>query len=153
MVHTREICAEIRKQVVEDSVFEEGFNVWSGKQKEIIRYILYKIHLYLSNGATKVNTDNDVVHIEHIMPSNNSVWEVDESVHSDYLWRLGNLALMLGKANIGASNKPFNEKKEMYKESQILPNPDVYQYDTWGTDEIDDRQKMLCKHAMIIWKM
>lgn len=153
LAQTEEICAEIRKQVVEDSVFEEAFNVWSGKQKEIIRYILYKIHLYLSNGATKVNADNDVVHIEHIMPSNNSVWEVDESVHSDYLWRLGNLALMLGKANIGASNKPFIEKKEMYKESQILPNPDVYQYETWGTDEIDDRQKKLCKHAMVIWKM
>lgn len=148
-----EICAEIRKQGVEDSVFEEAFNVWTGKQKEIIRYILYMIHLHLSNSATKVNTDTDVVHIEHIMPSNNSVWKIDESVHSDYLWRLGNLALMLGKANIKASNKPFNEKKEMYKESQILPNPDVYNYETWGVDEINDRQKNLCKYALMIWKI
>ena len=148
-----EICAEIGKQVVEDSVFEEAFNIWTGKQKEIIRYILYMIHLHLSNNATKVNTDNDVVHVEHIMPSDNSKWKVDESVHSDYLWRLGNLALMLGKANIKASNKPFSEKKEIYKESQILPNPDVYSYKVWGADEIIDRQKKLCKHAMMIWKI
>ena len=148
-----EICAEIRQQEVEDKVFEETFYVWTGKQKEIIRYILYRIHLYLSKNATKVNTDNDVVHIEHIMPSNNSVWKIDEGIHSDYLWRLGNLALMLGKANIKASNKPFNEKKEMYKDSQILPNPDVYNYDTWGVDEINDRQKKLCQYAMMIWKM
>ena len=148
-----EICAEIGKQVVEDSVFEEAFNIWTGKQKEIIRYILYKIHLHLSNNATKVNTDNDVVHVEHIMPSDNSKWKVDESIHSDYLWRLGNLALMLGKANIKASNKPFGEKKEMYKESQILPNPDVYSYEVWGADEINDRQKKLCKYAMMIWKI
>lgn len=148
-----EICTEIRKHEVEDNVFEEAFYVWSGKQKEIIRYILYMIHLYLSKNATKVNTNNDVVHIEHIMPSNNSVWKVDESVHSDYLWRLGNLALMLGKANIKASNKPFSEKKEMYKESPILPNPDVYNYETWGVDEINDRQKKLCQYAMMIWKM
>lgn len=148
-----EICTEIRKQKVEDNVFEEAFYIWSGKQKEIIRYILYMIHLYLTHNATKVNTDNDVVHIEHIMPSNNSVWKVDESIHSEYLWRLGNLALMLGKANIKASNKLFSEKKEMYKESQILPNPDVYDYETWGSEEIDDRQKKLCQYAMMIWKI
>lgn len=148
-----EIRAEIRKQVVEDTVFEEAFNVWTGKQKEIIRYILYMIHLHLSNNETKVNTDNDVVHIEHIMPSDNSKWKVDESLHSDYLWRLGNLALMLGKANIQASNNLFDEKKQMYKESQILPNGDVYNYQTWGVDEINDRQKKLCKYAMIIWKI
>ena len=111
------------------------------------------IHLHLSNGATKVNTDTDVVHIEHIMPSNNSIWQVDETVHSDYLWRLGNLALMLGKANVKASNKLFNEKKGMYKDSKILPNPEVYDCTEWGVDEINDRQKKLCKYAMEIWKI
>lgn len=150
---TEEICEKIRRQIVEDSVFEEAFNIWSGSKKEIIRYILYMIHNYLSSGATNVNTDNDVVHIEHIMPANNSSWKVDESIHSDYLWRLGNLALMLGKANIKASNKPFNEKKGMYKESTILPNPNVYHYENWGVDEIDDRQKELCRHALNIWKI
>lgn len=148
-----EICAEIRKQEVEDNVFEEAFNVWAGKQKEIIRYILYKIHLYLSNNTTRVNTDTDVVHIEHIMPSNNLVWKVDESIHSNYLWRLGNLALMSGKANIKASNKTFSEKKEIYRESQILPNSDVCNYGKWEVDEINDRQRKLCQYALIIWKI
>lgn len=128
-------------------------NVWTGKQKDIIRYILYMIHLYLSENATKVNTDNTVVHIEHIMPSNNSVWKVDESIHADYLWRIGNMMLMLGKANIKASNKLFDEKKDIYKRSLILPNQDVYDYSTWGPDEINDRQKKLCKYAMKIWRI
>lgn len=148
-----EICLEIKKQGVDDKVFEEAFNVWTGKQKDIIRYILYMIHLYLSENATKVNTDNTVVHIEHIMPSNNSVWKVDESIHADYLWRIGNMTLMLGKANIKASNKLFDEKKDIYKRSLILPNPDVYDYSTWGPDEINDRQKKLCKYAMKIWRI
>lgn len=146
-----EICLEIKKQEVDDNVFEEAFNVWTGKQKDIIRYILYMIHLYLSENVTRVNTDNTVVHIEHIMPSNNSIWKVDENIHADYLWRIGNMALMLGKANIKASNKLFDEKKDMYKGSPILPNPDVYDYHTWGPDEINDRQRKLCKCAMKIW--
>lgn len=148
-----EVCAEIRKQIVEDIVFEGAFKVWSGKQKEVIRYILYMIHLHLSDNTTIVNTDNDVVHIEHIMPSNNSVWKVDEAVHNEYLWRLGNLALMIGKANIKASNKLFVEKKTMYKESLILPNPQVDDYDSWGVNEINDRQNKLCKYALEIWKI
>lgn len=148
-----EICMEISKQAVEDNVFEEAFNSWSGKQKEIIRYILYMIHLHLSDNATVVNSDTNIVHIEHIMPSNNSIWKVDESVHSDYLWRLGNLALMLGKPNIKASNKIFDEKKEMYKESKILPNSDICNYKTWDVDAINDRQKILCRYATIIWKI
>lgn len=148
-----EICEEIGKQVVDDNVFEEAFSIWSGKSKEIIRYILNLIHLYLSNSTTKVNTDNDVVHIEHIMPTSNSIWKVDENIHSDFLWRLGNLALMLGKANIKASNKLFVEKKEMYKESKILPNPDIYEYESWGAAEIENRQRKLCQYALKIWRI
>lgn len=41
MVHTREICAKIRKQVVEDSVFEEG--LMSGLESRKRLYVTFYI--------------------------------------------------------------------------------------------------------------
>ena len=148
-----EICGEIRKQIVTDSVFEDAFKIWSGRSKEIIRYILYSIHLHLADDTTQVNPDTDKIHIEHIMPSKTTNWNIDENTHQDYLWRLGNLALMSGIANIKASNKPFSEKKAMYKNSVILPNPQVANNIEWGAKEIEERQEQLCKYALEIWKI
>ncbi|WP_455014974.1 HNH endonuclease family protein [Mogibacterium diversum] len=101
----------------------------------------------------EINIDTSDVHIEHIMPVNKELWDsVSEDVHSEYLWRFGNLALMSGNYNIKMSNKPFDEKKEYYRESKIEPNRALCNYETWGSDEIAERQEEFSRYALIIWK-
>lgn len=148
-----EIISEIEGQMVSDNVFREAFEVWHSTAKETIRYILYKIHLEIADNTTQVSKDNSVVHIEHIMPKNYSKWNVSESMHEEYVSRLGNLALMNGKLNTKVSNDTFENKKHIYKDSPIFPNQDVYNYDVWDEKSIEDRQKCLTTYAMKIWKI
>lgn len=149
-----DIVNKIRAKMVDDEQFSIAFNSWTvpSSRKAIVRYALSKIHSYLDK-SMEINIDTSDVHIEHIMPVNKELWDsVSEDVHSEYLWRFGNLALMSGNYNIKMSNKPFDEKKEYYRESKIEPNRALCNYETWGSDEIAERQEEFSRYALIIWK-
>lgn len=147
-----DICAKVKEQMVTDEEFVNSFEGWvaSKSEKEIVRYILSKIHRYIDKGL-EINPDTSEVHIEHIMPIDRSQWEVDPEVHEAYLWRLGNLMLLSGPINISISNKPFDDKKGGYLTSKIEPNKAVGECSVWGADEIVARQKSLANYAAAIW--
>jgi hypothetical protein len=80
------------------------------------------------------------------------LWEnITAKEHEQYLWRLGNLALLDVKLNTSIANKPFEEKKNKYLSSQIKPNDELSKYNKWGVNEIRDRQNRLTDLAMKIW--
>ena len=146
-----EIEAIIRSEMVSDKEFSDAFEIWQTKTKDYIRYTLRRIHKFLDKNH-ELNLDNTEVHIEHIMPENNSIWQVDETIHSDYLWRLGNLMLLGSKLNTSIKNKEFKTKKEYYLSSKIEPNRDVVSETKWTNKQIEKRQKQLCKCAINIWR-
>ena len=83
----------------------------------------------------------------------NKMPEITDDIHKAYLWRLGNLCLLGSRLNQSISKKSFNYKKEnAYKDSKIEPNRDLLQYASWGSKEIEERQKILSGYALKIWK-
>ncbi|MBR2293508.1 MAG: DUF262 domain-containing protein [Clostridia bacterium] len=147
------IIARIKHEMVGDQEFYDMFKIWSGSKtaKEPIRYILRKVHKFLDS-SNEINIDNTEVHIEHIMPEDNSIWQVDDDVHETYLWRLGNLALLSGAFNREISNRMFESKKERYEESKIEPNPSLANCLAWTAVEIETRQQEFASYALQIWK-
>ncbi len=145
------ICAKIRTEMVDDKEFQTSFSTLKSKNKELIRYIFRRIHKYLDPNQQEINVDNNVVHIEHIMPIDNTQWNIDETIHDEYLWRLGNLALLAQKLNAKIKAKPFAEKKEEYKKSIIKPNDKLLEYDAWNSKTIESRQQELSELAIKIW--
>lgn len=147
-----DICTCIKGQMVSDQEFVNSFSVWTAakSQKEIVRYILSKIHCFIDKNL-EINLDSSEVHIEHIMPVNPQHWNVDPDVHEEYLWRLGNLMLLSGPLNMSISNGSFESKKESYRLSKIEPNNLVAECDTWDKDQINARQKLLANYAVKIW--
>ncbi len=147
------ILKAIKDNTVSDREFSGMFETHKGSSsaKPVIRYIFGKIHRYIDKDM-ELNLDTSEVHIEHIMPQNNSLWNIAPDVHEEYLWRLGNICLLSGKLNVKISNKPFNDKKARYKESKIEPNPKIADFENWGANEIEERQKELTKFAVKIWK-
>jgi len=150
--NTIDVCDKIKSQIVTDEEFFNAMSIWTPakSEKEIVRYVLTKVHKHLDK-TLEINPETSEVHIEHIMPVNSDQWDVPPDVHDAYLWRLGNLMLLSGPINISVSNKPFNEKKSGYLSSKIEPNKDVAYYIQWGPDEIKDRQEKLCGYAQAIW--
>ena len=147
------IIDRIKTEMVSDTEFAESFSQWIGSKstKEAIRYILRKIHAHLDS-AHEINIDNTEVHIEHIMPEDNTHWKVAADIHEAYLWRLGNLTLLSGPANISISNKPFDIKKTRYRDSKIEPNEKLASYAAWTFTEIETRQRHFAGYALKIWK-
>lgn len=150
---TDSIINQIKAEMVTDKEFFESFAIWTGSKstKEAIRYILRKVHNHLDN-SHEINIDNTEVHIEHIMPEDNTHWQVPMDTHDAYLWRLGNLALLSGPINISISNKPFEIKKAEYAKSKIEPNKELVANTTWTSTGIEARQNQFAGYALKIWK-
>ncbi|MCR4960567.1 MAG: DUF262 domain-containing HNH endonuclease family protein [Lachnospiraceae bacterium] len=147
------ITDAISTKIVDEEIFKASFEDWSGNnsQKEIIRYIFRKIHYYI-DPESEINVNNMEVHVEHIMPQDLANWgEKYKDLQETHLWRLGNLCLLKGKFNISISNKPFVDKKEVYSNSKIEPNPMISEYAVWDASSIEKRQKSLYEYAKNIW--
>lgn len=87
------------------------------------------------------------------MPQNIDNWDIDHDTYENYLWRFGNLTLLAEEYNKSIINKPFKQKKEIYKESKINLTRDLIHYDEWTDYEIIERQKKLANIALKVWSL
>ena len=95
--------------------------------------------------------DNKKVHIEHIMPQTPidlSEWSVDEEEHANYLWKIGNLTLLLGTKNSSIGNSRFDIKKQSYAQSDVRMTRELKDYEKWDPSMIDQRTEMLINELL-----
>ena len=101
--------------------------------------------------------DDETITVEHIMPQTlNAQWKVylSKETMENYeasLHRLGNLALT--NYNGEMSNKNFDEKKTVYKNTNYHYTKAIVDYDRWQIGEINDRSDMMAKEALKIWSL
>lgn len=101
--------------------------------------------------------DDETITVEHIMPQTlNAQWKVyltRESMenYESILHRLGNLTLT--NYNGEMSNKSFDEKKAVYKNTNYHYTKEIVEYDKWQIGEIDKRSKAMAQEALKIWPL
>lgn len=147
----------LNKKMVSDTEFKNNFTTAIVKQREVVRYLLRKLNSFCTKSdEVEVVKDNDAVHIEHIFPQrpHKDTWKrFDDVEGSEYLWRVGNLTLLSKNLNQKIANSDFSvKKKEAYEKSQIAITRELLNYDGWGPEEIDTRQKGFAELALSIWK-
>lgn len=137
--------------------FKVAFDKMQMGTQYLLRYTLGRIEAHLSDGAEKTLKSNNLVHIEHIMPQTlTDAWRsvlgldgVDR--HAEFLNRYGNLTLFYYGYNIPASNKPFDEKKEYYLQSDVRLTSELVARETWDLAAIQQRQDRLGELADEVW--
>lgn len=84
--------------------------------------------------------------LEHIFPQKWQKTYVEQTIKwlpekiEEYLWCIGNLIPLSKKTNIEASNKYFDAKKEIYKESEVAIAQKIAEtYNDWKPDNIIQR--------------
>lgn len=110
--------------------------------KNLIRYILRMIENANINEKEGLPINNNSIHIEHIMPVvpiDMASWGVNDELHNEFLWKIGNLTLLKDKLNNKARNSNFAIKKDFYKKSDVFLTRDLADYDNWTTEEIKNR--------------
>ena len=149
-----DLCKNIEEAI------ENGFGYWDefkkaipnflGKEvehfyfKTATHYILWQYENYLcKNTAGFLKLPNKKYHtyntIEHIQP---------RSSEFSYIHNLGNLSLLTHRDNSGASDKKFEEKKQVYSGYFNEKNPDsarlilyrgIMTKNNWGKQEVTER--------------
>ncbi|GAB1613500.1 DUF262 domain-containing protein [Mammaliicoccus lentus] len=149
-----DILEALSELIIDDERFINNFEVFTVKNSPAIRYLLRKLNNY-SNSETRIINDNLKIHIEHIMPKKPKTlkeWGVSEEDHKNYLNRLGNLTLLGQEYNKNATNKSFEEKKNIYKKSNITMTKELINFKYWNLNDIEKRQSKLSEIAIKIWE-
>lgn len=156
--------ADALRSISSDPVFRSDFTLASMGSRRIARYTLAKITNHLAKqssptgGEQVANPDARQVNLEHVFPeSNPSAWRPDFSLGvdpADYIYRIGNLTLLLVKPNKLAADKSFGDKKKIALNASGLKVNEFFRpLSKWGDREIDRRQAGLAKAALEIWKL
>jgi len=147
-ISKNDVLNKLNNLKISDEAFKNHFLNLETKNKPIIRYILKEIDNLTSTNETVIS-DSDDVHIEHILPQTKGDWIIDN--HEDFVHKIGNLTLLGSEFNRKISNSLFDTKKKMYEQSEIKITKDLLIYSEWGTEEINNRQKLLTDYALTIW--
>lgn len=144
----KDIVNDLNNYKISNEAFKNHFSTLETKNKPIIRYILKEINNLNSTNETIISDSIDV-HIEHILPQTKGEWVIYD--HEDFVNKIGNLTLLGSEFNRKISNSLFDNKKKMYQKSEIKITQDLLTYSSWGTTEINLRQKLFTDHALTIW--
>lgn len=137
-----------------DEEFREKFvtkPVYSPTNINRVKFILAS----LADSLSKEKVDPQNLTIEHIMPQKlNSQWKAMleqnySQVHKELLHTLGNLTLTAYNGELG--NKPFDEKKSIYLQSNVSLNKYLQNITYWNADEIKRRADKLADIAIQVW--
>jgi len=109
----------------------------------------------LTDSLSKEQVNKQNLSIEHIMPQKlNSQWKSmlgasSADVHKQFLHTLGNLTLTGYNPEIG--NKPFDEKKYIYLQSNVSLNKYFQDITSWNAQAIKERAQKLADIAIQVW--
>ncbi len=145
------IIQVIKNDTISDEEFKSAFINSTVQKKPVIRYFFQKIHNQFEN-EMRINYSTSDIHIEHILPQSIGDWNIDPEIHTQYLWRIGNLTLLGSEYNQEISNSLFELKRTVYMQSAIWLNHNIGGYEVWGPNEIRDRQIQLSEMALEIWR-
>lgn len=116
------------------------------------------------NGNIGARYDNAILHIEHVLPQNNTNWVgVDgwnEINCNEWVHRVGNLVLLPARINQGIGNLPFREKVARIKNILCENNQNISAYGlrfsldhqaleniTWSPDYVQKRQNFILEQT------
>ena len=159
-ITVRQILEDIRPIYLNDEDFKRYFehkvmNTNNSATRKLVRYILYKVEAALPNGL-HADFEIDTGTIEHILPeAYTEDWSADfsEEEAENYRYRLGTLTLLESKKNNReAAAKSFEEKKEIYANSQYALSRKIAASE-WTPKMIHHRQARIASVACGIWKI
>lgn len=159
-IKREDVEKEIRKFSPPEEQFLECFKSFETKNSKLAKYILFKINDYLmeKDGKREVTADIRKTNLEHIIPQKpDNEWieffKKNGIEHESLVHKIGNMTILLKEYNKKISNKFFNVKKEMYRESDLPLNKFLAELDMFGPKELSDRQKIMAQIANKIWNV
>ena len=152
----RQLLEANRSVLPSDQRFEEAFAVATISKNYLARFYLRAIASFMMDDREfRIHQHHDNVNLEHILPKEpgNNWMHISEEDATNYYKRLGNLTIMDSNLNVAADNAPFEEKKEVYRQSRIEMSRSLEELSEWTTRTIEERQRVLAQFAVQVWRL
>ena len=151
-----ELTSALANIIPNDAQFETAFASARISKVALARYYLRALERQRKEEREPEwipNNDEGAINLEHILPENpQEFWDhIDPDKAAAYHRRIGNMVIMQATANSVIGNSSFQQKKEVFRTSAFLLTSEVADYEGWGPDEIEDRQKRLAQLAIQTW--
>jgi hypothetical protein len=156
----REIANRANKSFVpNDSIFRDSFANARVSKASLARYYLQTLEL---EGKGEIqpelvpNINPNELTLEHVLPERpaEDAWtQFDEEEKKAYTKRLGNMLLLKQKMNSTIRSSPFNTKRKIYAQSDLLLTKKVAKAVEWTKETIKDHQNYLAELAVKAWKI
>ena len=155
----KEVANHAKSFIPNDALFKERFAVAHVSKAYLARYYLRQLELEAKGKSQRELapiTDPSELNLEHIMPerpAENTWLQFSEEDRNAYTKRLGNMLLLKEKMNSKLRNSPFDAKRDIYKESELLLTKAVAKCDEWNKKAIEERQRDLAELAVKAWSI
>lgn len=151
----RELRDKMRDIVPNDAEFKDAFSSARVAKTYLRRYYLRALDKTLKDDPEPeyvANEDESQINLEHILPVKpDETWGINEEAAEAVENLLGNMVLLGAKRNLELANKSFDEKKQAYALSSYHITNQVTEYETWGLEQIRDRQTKMADIAARTW--
>ena len=152
------ITAEMAGIVPNDKEFQASFGVARVSKSYLARYYLRALEKQArgEHDPELVPNENfEQVNLEHILPQNPATgWNhMDAETLDTYAKRLGNMTLLKTRLNSELRSSDFPTKKSHFAVSEFLLTSSVAAKDSWGPNEIEERQKFMADLAVNVWPL
>ena len=144
-----------RRRWPSDKEFREGllaYRLYEGSRSEQRRLVIETIE---QDHEHKEPAELRGLTVEHVMPQEltdewrDALGPDANAIHTGLLHTLGNLTLT--GYNPELSNRPFSEKRRLFKNSNLAMNREIAEEAEWGPEQIRSRAERLAARAIKIW--
>jgi Protein of unknown function DUF262/Protein of unknown function (DUF1524) len=138
-----------------DAQFADDFAIARVSKSGLARYYLRSLELKVKGSPEPelIPNDDPVINLEHVLPEHpGENWgHIEAETASAYYRRLGNMVLLQATKNNAMGNGAFADKRSVLKASAYFLTSEVGKHTSWGTKEINERQKRLADLAVQTW--
>ena len=122
------------------------------------RFLLHELEIEARADGLEPIFDPRDLNLDHIAPeTQNQHWkdigDLADTEYEDWVARLGNQVLLDSKMNREVGGGPFEKKRALYQQSNLVLTQQAGAVNSWTTSEITKRQQRLAELAVKRWKL
>jgi len=157
LVDAQGVKARLAGIIPNDEQFRQAFEVATVSKASLARYYLRSLEMTVKGEPTPwfiPNDDRQAINLEHVLPIKpDPSWNAtfDNEAAEAHVKRLGNLALLIAKANSDLKSGSFADKKEIYRSAPYQLTSQIATATEWTPAMIVERQKGLAQLAVNTW--
>ena len=146
-----------RYEVFSDDKFIEALTHKAIKETGRVKRLLLGILQFEQPGSAAIMNERRYT-IDHVLPTSSQhlgQWDFSEQEHAEYIYRIGNQALLSEADNKPgkAFNQNFDRKKDIFETSFIDTTRSISKVSEWNPQAIADRQADIAEKAAKVWDL